>query len=88
MPSEKTGQLTEGLIMPKQREIPITNEIKLFMHCHKCLQEKPSNKSPREWAQLEVGWTKLGLQVWCKRHECNVCHIDFQGQKHPACLDA
>jgi hypothetical protein len=66
------------------RDIPNTNEIAAYMHCGKCLEEKPPDQSPQEWAQLEVGWTQLGLQVWCKRHDCNVCHIDFEGQKHPA----
>jgi hypothetical protein len=61
-----------------------TNEIKQFFHCAKCIGDKPSDVSPREWAQLEVGFTKRGLQVWCKRCECNVLHIDFEGQKHPA----
>ena len=66
----------------------IPNQIVSFMHCGKCLEEKPSSLSPREWAQLEVGWTKQGLQVWCKRHECNVLHVDFEGQKHPADITA
>lgn len=67
-------------------DVPSSNEIKMFMHCGLCLEERPPNLSPREWASLEVGWTVLGLQVWCKRHECNVIHIDFEGQKHPANL--
>lgn len=66
------------------RDIPNTNEILMFFHCELCIKELPPDTSPREWAQLEVGWTKLGFQVWCKRHESNVCHIDFEGQKHPA----
>ena len=66
------------------RTIPASYEIAAFFHCGKCLEEKPDDLSPRDWAALEVGWTKLGLQVWCKRHDLNVCHIDFQGQKHPA----
>ena len=64
--------------------IPVTNAIKLFIHCAKCIQEKPENISPKEYAQIEVGWTKLGIQVWCKRHNANILHIDFQGKKHPA----
>lgn len=67
-----------------QRNIPSTNEIEAYLHCGKCLDELPKGVSPREWASLEVGWTKLGLQIWCKRHECNVTHINFQGQCHPA----
>ena len=62
--------------------------IHAYMHCAKCLAEKPKGKSPREWARLEVGWTQQGLQVWCKRNECNVMHIDFQGQRHPANVEA
>jgi len=69
-----------------EREIPVTNEIKMFFHCGRCLEEKPEDQSPREWAQLEVGWTVLGFQVWCKRHEINVVHMDFQGAKHPASM--
>jgi hypothetical protein len=57
----------------------ITNEIVKFIHCMKCLDERPSNQSPREYAQLEFGFTKPGIQVWCKRHEVNVMHIDFEG---------
>jgi len=66
------------------RHIPNTNEIKLFFHCAHCLSERPEDQSPRDWASLEVGFTVLGVQVWCKRHEINVAHIDFQGHKHPA----
>lgn len=63
---------------------PIKNEIGMYLHCKQCLVELPPDTSPREWAQLEVGWTKAGIQVWCKRHELNVIHMDFEGQKHPA----
>ena len=41
-----------------------------------------------EWGGYDIGWTKLGLQVWCKKHNCNMMHIDFQGQQHPANLTA
>lgn len=64
--------------------IPNSNEIKQFFHCANCMKDLPSGKSPREWAQLEAGFTELGVQVWCKRCECNIVHIDFQGQCHPA----
>lgn len=68
----------------KKREIPNSLSIFSYLHCGKCLDELPEDKSPREYASLEVGFSKLGIQIWCKRHECNVVHIDFQGQKHPA----
>lgn len=66
--------------------IPVDNSIKLFFHCRQCLEELPPNTTPREWGRLECGWTVQGFQVWCKRHECNVIHVDFEGIKHPANL--
>lgn len=72
------------------RDIPNTNEIAGFIHCAKCLHEREVQElsmSPREYAQLEVGFTAQGVQIWCKRHECNVMHIDFQDAKHPANMD-
>lgn len=62
------------------------NQIVAFMHCRRCLEELPFGKSPRDFASLEVGWTERGFQVWCKRHEINVVHVDFEGDKHPADL--
>lgn len=55
------------------------NQIKAFFHCAKCMPDRPPDLSPREWVQLEAGFTKVGVQVWCKRCELNVIHIDFQG---------
>ena len=67
-------------------ERPITNEkaIRLYLHCAKCGAERLAELSIKEFADLEVGWTEQGIQVWCKRHNCNVIHIDFEGSKHPA----
>ncbi len=67
--------------------IPVTNEIKAFFHCAHCMPDLPVGMSPQQWASLEVGWTMLGLQVWCKRCDMNVMHIDFEGVRHPANLD-
>ncbi len=66
------------------RVIPATNEITTFFHCGRCLPYRPSAMSPRDWASLEVGFTALGVQVWCRRCNVNVVHIDFQGRQHPA----
>jgi hypothetical protein len=60
------------------------NCIDAYMHCGRCLKEKPADVSPRDWARLECGWTTAGFQVWCKRHECNIIHVDFEGVKHKA----
>lgn len=62
----------------------VEDEIEVFMHCGLCLDEKPDGVSPKDWTRLQVGWTVKGFQVWCFRHEANVIHVDFEGQKHPA----
>ena len=66
------------------RPISSDNQISTFFHCKRCLEEIPEGISPREWAQHEVGFTPIGLQVWCRRHEINIVHIDCEGQQHPA----
>ena len=62
--------------------------ILLYFHCKQCLEEKPADLSPAEFTAFEVGWTGVGLQVWCRRHDINVIHIDFEGAQHPADLTA
>ncbi|MDP7445462.1 MAG: hypothetical protein QGF64_07340 [Candidatus Poseidoniia archaeon] len=74
--------------MSIKRKIPVTNKIAMFLHCKKCLDELPGDQSPRDYATIEAGWTKIGLQLWCKRHDKNILHVDFEGQKHPAVLHA
>lgn len=61
-----------------------TKQIQAFMHCGLCLRSVPPNLSAAEYAELEVGWTARGFQVWCRRHDVNVCHVDFEGTKHRA----
>ncbi len=56
-------------------------EIGAYLHCAKCLEELPETESPASFARLSVGWTRLGLQVWCSRHDLNVINLDFKGQK-------
>lgn len=56
-------------------------QIKDFIHCRGCLEKKPANLSPKEWSNLEVGWTAKGLQIWCNRCDTSVVSIDFKGQK-------
>lgn len=55
-----------------------------YMHCARCLDELPAGESPQSYGRKEVGFTLRGIQIWCVRHCCNVCHIDFEGSKHPA----
>ncbi len=72
-------------------EFDASMAITTFMHCGKCLKEHQDGfttdgvpQSPRDYASLEIGYTKRGFQVWCKRHECNVVHIDLEAHQHPA----
>ncbi len=51
------------------------NEIYSYFHCRKCIMEKPAGVSPQAFSSLEIGITPHGLQVWCKRHDCNVGHF-------------
>lgn len=60
------------------------NEIKLYLHCKQCLDERPKHISPKDWSRNQAGWTTEGIQLWCNRHEANIIHIDFQGKIHPA----
>jgi hypothetical protein len=69
------------------RPIGSNNEIESYFHCKLCLQEKPPGVSPEQYARLSIGFSPIGLQVWCVRHQCNVVHIDFEEQTHPANLD-
>ena len=70
--------------------IPNTKEIQMFFHCRLCFEEyqafEETELSPAEYQQIEVGWTIQGIQAWCRRHDANIIHIDFEGAKHPANL--
>jgi hypothetical protein len=65
----------------------IKNHIDMYMHCPRCLDERPDDVTPRDWARLNVGMTKEGMQVWCVRHDMNVMAFDFLGQKVRANFD-
>ncbi len=59
------------------------SEIKMFFHCARCLEEIPEDIAPKDWVRIEAGWTTQGFQIWCARHDINIIHMDFEGQKHP-----
>ena len=62
-------------------KIPVNNCIQLYFHCSLCLKQKPSHISPKEYQQIQAGWTKQGIQIWCTRHDINIAHIDLNGNK-------
>jgi hypothetical protein len=67
--------------IPNNRTVPNTFEIKHFLECKRCAESCPVGMSLQEWADIQVGLTAYGLQVWCVRHKCNVFHVDFRGQR-------
>jgi hypothetical protein len=72
----------------------LLNRIERPVVCAKCEAEVRSGAagavSLREYGRLEAGFTALGVQIWCRRHDVNVCHIDFGGRRLEAdmrCLE-
>lgn len=61
--------------------LPNSFEIKHFLECRKCAETCPAGMSFQDYADVQVGLTAYGLQVWCVRHKCNVFHVDFRGAK-------
>ncbi len=66
--------------MAKQKHKQL-DEIIMFFHCAKCLEEMPRGESPRTFQRIQTGWTKKGIQIWCVRHDREVVNLDFLGQK-------
>ena len=69
-------------------------QIKEPIVCVKCSVEHTSGLSDaaslQNYSKLDVGFTKRGLQIFCRRHELNVCHLNFNNQKIEAdfrCLE-
>lgn len=56
--------------------------------CSRCADEVAEGRagavSMQDYARLDVGFSPVGLQVWCRRHDINVLHLDFQGHRLPA----
>ena len=73
----------------------LLNSITEAVVCSKCFDELEQGVSDmgslQQQASLDVGFTDRGLQVWCRRHQVNVVHIDFAGMSLDAdfrCLEA
>lgn len=54
------------------------DEVELFIHCKRCYESKPKNKSIRQYSKIEVGRTKYGILVWCQRHNIEVAHLPYE----------
>lgn len=53
------------------------NEITALFHCTTCLPDKPESLTLEQWTSVEVGFTKIGVQIWCKRCNKEVAHLAF-----------
>ena len=64
------------------------NNIKEPIVCETCFKEYTTIQNPdialRDYIRVDVGFTQIGIQIWWQRHNRNVCHIDFEGNRHAA----
>ena len=64
----------------------LLNNIAEPMVCETCLKEYGALQNPditlRDYVKVDVGFSQIGIQVWCQRHDKNICHIDFEGNRH------
>ena len=66
----------------KRPALEIPNQLVAVMHCRQCLKEFDGQGmgvliSPADYAELDVGWTPTGIQVWCRRHNYNVLCLEL-----------
>ena len=66
----------------------LQNGIEQNIICSKCETEfllgSTDSRSLQDYSRLDIGFTSIGVQVWCRRHDANVVHINFAGQKPTA----
>ena len=61
----------------------IENQINVYLHCKRCIEEKPDDVSPMEWARVQCGITLTGeIQAWCNRHDINIAILDAYAIQH------
>ena len=72
----------------------LLKQINQHVICAKCEEEfqavSTDSSSLQDYTKLDVGFTDIGIQVWCRRHDANVVHVNFNGQKLEAdfrCLE-
>ena len=75
--------MADPTLPPEALALSITG----YVACSKCADEVPHLDPPQslqDYADMDVGFTDWGVQVWCRRHRANIVHIDFQGRELPA----
>ena len=56
----------------------MTNAIRMFFHCRRCIEELPEGVSPREYARLEAGSGRSQLP----RYVLNPSHTETTVYEH------
>ena len=55
--------------------------------CSRCADDVTEGRagpvSMADYMRLDVGFSPIGVQVWCRRHDANGVHIDFEGRSLP-----
>lgn len=64
-------------------DLPNTFQIKHILECKRCVETCPHGTLLQDYLRVTIGLTPYGLQVWCVRHQANVIHVDFRGQRIP-----
>ena len=66
----------------------LLNHIKEPVVCAACADEFAKGHSDaaslRDFMRIDVGFTDKGIQIWCQRHDANICVIDFEGARPTA----
>ena len=61
----------------------LKNNIKQPIICADCEKEFVNKRAPKgslqDFTKVDVGLTDFGVQIWCQRHQQNICHFDFEG---------
>lgn len=61
--------------------LPNTFAIKHVLECKRCAETCPTGWLLQDYLRVTIGLTPQGLQIWCTRHQANVAHFDFAGQR-------
>ena len=63
----------------------ILNQISHQVVCSKCEAEFRKSRTNsgilQEYTKLDIGFTDIGMQVWCRRYDANVVHVNFEGNQ-------
>ncbi len=61
------------------------NEHMFYVHCKKCLEEKPKDVSPFEFRDIEVLQDKDTVYVRCARHDKLIISFPYKSKQLLSC---